>query len=50
MDIGILQTGYAGAAMAADDGDYPDMFAQLLDGYGFRFKIYRVLENFLIGL
>lgn len=45
MLIGILQTGLAPENLAPATGDYPDMFARLLDGYGFEFKTYRVVEN-----
>lgn len=44
MRIGILQTGLAPDALAADMGDYPDMFAELLAGNGFTFDTYRVVE------
>ena len=44
MRIGILQTGLAPDALAADMGDYPDMFARLLAGHGFTFRPYRVVE------
>ena len=44
MHIGILQTGLAPDALAADMGDYPDMFARLLAGHGFTFDAYRVVE------
>ena len=44
MRIGILQTGLAPDALAADMGDYPDMFATLLAGNGFTFDTYRVVE------
>lgn len=44
MRIGILQTGLAPDALAADMGDYPDMFARLLAGNGFTFQTYRVVE------
>ncbi len=44
MRIGILQTGLAPDALAADMGDYPDMFARLLAGHGFTFQTYRVVE------
>jgi GMP synthase-like glutamine amidotransferase len=44
MRIGILQTGLAPDALAADMGDYPDMFAKLLAGNGFTFDTYRVVE------
>jgi GMP synthase-like glutamine amidotransferase len=44
MLIGILQTGLAPDALA-DQGDYPDMFARLLDGHGFTFRTFRVVEG-----
>ena len=43
MKIGILQTGDAPEALL-DQGDYPDMFQRLLDGHGFDFATYRVLD------
>jgi GMP synthase-like glutamine amidotransferase len=45
MLIGILQTGLAPDALAPEMGDYPDMFARLLDGHGFSFKTFRVVEG-----
>jgi GMP synthase-like glutamine amidotransferase len=45
MLIGILQTGLAPEALAPTSGDYPDMFARLLDGQGFTFRTYRVVEG-----
>ncbi len=45
MLIGILQTGLAPDALAPEMGDYPDMFARLLDGNGFSFRTYRVVEG-----
>ena len=45
MKIGILQTGYASDAMKATEGDFPDMFARLLDGFGFEFETFKVLEH-----
>lgn len=44
MRIGILQTGLAPDALAAEMGDYPDMFARLLAGHGFTFDTYRVVD------
>lgn len=44
MLIGILQTGYAPDTLR-DQGDYPDMFERLLDGYGFTFRTWRVVDN-----
>lgn len=45
MLIGILQTGLAPEALAPTMGDYPDMFARLLDGNGFTFRTYKVVEG-----
>lgn len=45
MKIGILQTGLAPETLAAELGDYPDMFARLLDGHGFTFATFRVVEG-----
>lgn len=45
MKIGILQTGLAPDTLAATMGDYPDMFARLLDGHGFHFATFKVVEG-----
>ena len=45
MLIGILQTGLAPDALAPEMGDYPDMFARLLDGHGFTFRTYKVVDG-----
>ncbi|MEY4695625.1 MAG: hypothetical protein RIT14_53 [Pseudomonadota bacterium] len=45
MLIGILQTGLAPEALAPEMGDYPDMFARLLDGHGFTFRTWRVVDG-----
>ncbi|ESW59927.1 MAG: glutamine amidotransferase [Rhodobacter sp. CACIA14H1] len=45
MRIGILQTGLAPEALAPEMGDYPDMFARLLDGHGFAFRTWKVVEG-----
>lgn len=45
MLIGILQTGLAPDALSPEMGDYPDMFMRLLDGNGFTYRVYRVVEN-----
>lgn len=45
MLIGILQTGRAPEALRAKHGDYPDAFARLLDGHGFTFRTYAVLDG-----
>lgn len=44
MLIGILQTGLAPDTLSGAMGDYPDMFARLLDGQGFTFRTWRVVE------
>jgi len=45
MRIGILQTGAAPDGLSATMGDYPDMFTRLLDGHGFTFTTYRVVDG-----
>jgi GMP synthase-like glutamine amidotransferase len=45
MLIGILQTGLAPDSLAPAMGDYPDMFARLLDGHGFTFRTWRVVDG-----
>jgi GMP synthase-like glutamine amidotransferase len=45
MLIGILQTGLAPDQLMGEMGDYPDMFQRLLDGNGFTFKTWRVLDG-----
>ncbi|MCF8484538.1 MAG: type 1 glutamine amidotransferase [Rhodobacteraceae bacterium] len=45
MLIGILQTGLAPDVLAPSMGDYPTMFARLLDGNGFTFRTFRVVEG-----
>lgn len=45
MLIGILQTGLAPEQLMDAAGDYPDMFVRLLDGHGFTFKTWRVLDG-----
>jgi GMP synthase-like glutamine amidotransferase len=44
MQIGILQTGHAPDALIARTGDYADMFRRLLDGHGFSFRTYSVVD------
>ncbi|QUS35026.1 type 1 glutamine amidotransferase [Falsirhodobacter algicola] len=44
MRIGILQTGDAPADLRPESGDYPDMFQRLLDGRGFTFRTWRVVD------
>lgn len=45
MLIGILQTGLAPDALAPQFGEYPAMFARLLDGHGFTFRTYGVVNG-----
>lgn len=44
MLIGILQCGHAPTDLRALEGDYEDMFAKLLDGNGFEFKTWNVVD------
>ncbi len=44
MKIGILQTGYAPDELKDSLGEYPQMFADLLDGHGFTFQHWPVLD------
>ncbi|WP_128253581.1 type 1 glutamine amidotransferase [Falsirhodobacter deserti] len=44
MLIGILQTGDAPAELVPESGDYPEMFERLLDGRGFAFRTWRVVD------
>ena len=45
MRIGILQTGAAPDALLPTTGDYPAMFMRLLDGHGFSFATFRVVDG-----
>lgn len=45
MKIGILETGHAPEALRASFGDYPAMFARLLDGHGFDFQAWPVVDG-----
>ena len=45
MKIGILQTGMAPDNMAAQTGEYPEMFERLLAGHGLNFQTYNVLAG-----
>lgn len=45
MKIGILMTGHALPEVQADRGDYDSMFAKLLEGYGFEFETYDVVNE-----
>lgn len=44
MKIGILQTGHLAEPLMAKHGDYPSMFERLLDGNGFSFEAYAVVD------
>ncbi|WP_323007877.1 type 1 glutamine amidotransferase [Pseudorhodobacter sp.] len=44
MLIGILQTGHVHDDLVGTYGDYPEMFEQLLAGYGFDFATWRVVD------
>ncbi|MFZ1815248.1 MAG: type 1 glutamine amidotransferase [Rhizobiaceae bacterium] len=45
MKIGILETGRLPEELARKHGDYPAMFARLLDGQGFKFRSWPVLDG-----
>ena len=45
MKIGILQTGHAPDGLIDTTGDYDRMFARLLDGHGFAFDTYPVVDG-----
>ena len=45
MQIGILQTGHAPDALIEKAGDYPAMFARLLDGRGLTFRTWAVVDG-----
>ncbi|MAN99687.1 MAG: glutamine amidotransferase [Roseovarius sp.] len=45
MKIGILKTGHAPDIVQDELGDYEVMFAQLLDGHGFEFDHYNVVDE-----
>lgn len=45
MRIGILQTGRAPDDLVQKHGDYDGMFRRMLDGRGFEFTTYAVLDN-----
>lgn len=45
MKIGILQTGHVPEPLAARHGSYPAMFERLLDGHGFTFETYVVVDG-----
>jgi len=45
MLIGILQTGLVPENLTREFGEYPDMFARFLEGNGFTFRNYAVVNN-----
>ncbi|WP_432447993.1 type 1 glutamine amidotransferase [Aliiroseovarius marinus] len=45
MRIGILQAGHSPDELRDSVGDYGEMFTRLLDGHGFEFEIYSVVDN-----
>ncbi|MFS4438339.1 type 1 glutamine amidotransferase [Paracoccaceae bacterium GXU_MW_L88] len=45
MKIGILQPGHNADELIATHGDYNDMFMRLLDGHGFTFETYAVVDG-----
>ncbi len=45
MKIGILQTGHAADPIRAERGDYDEMFRRLLDGHGFSFETWDVVDG-----
>jgi len=45
MKIGILQTGHAPDMLLPDTGDYDAMMARMLDGQGFDFETYAVVDQ-----
>ena len=45
MKLGILVTGHVPEELVERHGEYPKMFAGLLDGHGFAFESYMVVEN-----
>ena len=44
MRVGILQCGHVPEAVAARHGAFPEMFARLLDGHGFAFRTWDVVD------
>jgi len=44
MHIGILQTGHVHDSLVGQYGNYPEMFMRLLDGHGFTFTTWRVVD------
>ena len=44
MKIGILQAGHAAPAMAETVGDYEKLYSHMLDGHGFSFQLWSVVD------
>ena len=49
MKIGILQTGHSPDEMRPDIGDYSDLFEKFLQGNGFTFEVYNVVDMMFPG-
>ncbi|PRY23748.1 GMP synthase (glutamine-hydrolysing) [Aliiruegeria haliotis] len=45
MRIGILQSGHFPEELVPETGTYPDMYATLLDGHGFTFQTWSVVDG-----
>jgi GMP synthase (glutamine-hydrolysing) len=45
MKIGILQTGHVADALVAENGDYPEIFANFLSGRGLEFENFAVVDG-----
>lgn len=45
MKIGILQTGHMPEELAPEHGEYPRMFERLLEGHGFEFRTFAVVDG-----
>lgn len=45
MKIGILQTGIVPEELSPNHGEYPDMFKTFLDGHGFKFETYAIVNG-----
>ncbi len=45
MKIGILQAGHSPEGLIAEFGEYGEMFPRLLDGFGFTFQVYSVVDG-----
>ena len=45
MKIGILLTGHVAESLQAENGDYSEIFPAFLDGHGFEFETYAVVDG-----